>query len=172
MKVAELINDGDSIILDSGTTTEEVAHSLIEKNNLTVMTNGLNIANELSLGESCDVFITGGRLRRKSMSFYGTEADEKFKYYNFNKVILGVDGLDIDKGLSTHFEPEAIFNRAMCECADTVIVVTDSSKFGKKSLHTILPLESIDILVTDSNIPKEFIDELTRLNIELFIVNI
>jgi len=171
-KVAELIDDGDSIILDSGTTTEEVAHCLTDKNDLTVMTNGLNIANELLGAENCDVFITGGHLRKKSMSFYDAQFNNKFKHYNFNKVILGVDGLDINKGISTHFEPEAIYNRAMCEHADIVIAVTDSSKFGKTSLHSILPLESIDILVTDSNIPKEFIDKLKELNIELLIVNI
>jgi len=170
--VAKLINDGDAIILDSGTTTEEVAHSLTSKKNLTVMTNGLNIANELSRSDSCDVFITGGRLRKKSMSFYGAHAEEKLQYYNFNKVILGVDGIDIDRGISTHYEPEASFNRAMCENAETVIVVTDSTKFGKTSLHSILQLASIDILVTDSNITQAFIDEFKRLNIELHIVDI
>lgn len=168
--VAKLINDGDAILLDSGTTTEEVAHCLANKKNLTVMTNGLNIANELSRSDNCDVFITGGRLRKKSMSFYGAHAEEKLKYYNFNKVILGVDGIDIDRGISTHYEPEANFNRAMCESAEIVIVVTDSTKFGKRSLHSILKLESIDILVTDSGIPKVFIDELKRLNIDVHIV--
>ena len=170
--VAQLINDGDAIILDSGTTTEEVAINLLAKKELTVMTNGLNIANELSRSDSCDVFITGGRLRRKSMSFYGAQADEKLKYYNFSKVILGVDGIDIDRGISTHYEPEATFNRAMCESAQTIIVVTDSTKFGKRSLHSIVKLESIDILVTDSNIPKIFVDELERLNVELHIVEV
>ncbi|MEI6894042.1 MAG: transcriptional repressor AgaR [Colwellia sp.] len=171
-EVSQLINDGDAILLDSGTTTEEVAQCLISKKNLTVMTNGLNIANKLSRSESCDVFITGGRLRKKSMSFYGARADEKLKYYNFNKVILGVDGIDIDRGISTHYEPEANFNRAMCESAETVIVVTDSTKFGKKSLHSIIRLESIDILVTDSGIPKIFIEALKRLNIDLHIVEV
>ncbi len=170
--VAQLINDGDSIILDSGTTTEEVAHCLKSKKNLTVMTNGLNIANELSRSDTCEVFITGGRLRKKSMSFYGAHAEEKFKKYNFNKVVLGVDGIDIERGISTHYEPEAIFNRAMCESAEKIIVVTDSTKFGKRSLHSILKLASIDILVTDGDLPKVFIDEFKRLNIDVHIVNI
>jgi len=170
--VVQLINDGDSIILDSGTTTEEVAHCLKSKKNLTVMTNGLNIANELSRSDTCEVFITEGRLRKKSMTFYGAHAEEKFKKYNFNKVVLGVDGIDIERGISTHYEPEAIFNRAMCENAEKIIVVTDSTKFGKRSLHSILKLASIDILVTDSGIPKVFIDEFKRLNIDVHIVNI
>lgn len=170
--VAMLIEDGDAIILDSGSTTEEVAHCLIGKKELTVMTNGLNIANELAQAEGCDVFITGGRLRKKSMSFYGIHAEDRLKYYNFNKVILGVDGIDIDRGISTHYEPEANFNRAMCHNAEQIIVVTDSSKFGKRSLHSIIKLEAIDVLVTDTNIPPEFIDVLKSLNIELHLVDV
>lgn len=169
--VASLIEDGDAIILDSGSTTEEVARCLAGKKDLTVMTNGLNIAHELAQSENCDVFITGGRLRRKSMSFYGAHAEEKLKYYNFNKVILGVDGIDINRGISTHYEPEANFNRAMCENVEQIIVVTDSSKFGKRSLHSIIKLNAIDVLVTDSNIPKEYVDALNQLNVQLHIVN-
>ncbi|WP_206483428.1 transcriptional repressor AgaR [Thalassotalea sp. G2M2-11] len=170
--VAQLIKDGDAIILDSGSTTEEVARSLLDKKELTVMTNGLNIANELAQAENCDIFITGGRLRKKSMSFYGTHAEERLKYYNFGKVILGVDGIDLNRGISTHYEPEANYNRAMCDNAEQIIVVTDSSKFGKRSLHSIIALNKIDILVTDSNLSKEYKDAIEALNIELHIVNI
>ncbi|OUS29635.1 DeoR family transcriptional regulator [Thalassotalea sp. 42_200_T64] len=168
--VAGLIQDGDAIILDSGSTTELVAKNLIDKQNLTVMTNGLNIANELSLTDNCEVYISGGKLRRKSMSFYGAQAEHKLNLYNFNKVILGVDGIDLNSGISTHFEPEASFNRAMCENAEQIIVVTDSSKFGRSSLHAILPLNAIDILVTDSGISQEFQDELEKLNVILIMV--
>ena len=114
---ASLIQDDDAIILDSGTTTEEVANYLNDKSNLVVMTNGLNIAYQLARVDGCDVFMIGGQLRKKSMSFYGHDAESKLKDYNFNKVILGVDGIDISKGLSTHFEPEAVFNRIMCKSA-------------------------------------------------------
>lgn len=169
--VAELVQQGDAIILDSGSTTEEVARCLLDTPELTVMTNGLNIANELAHSSSCEVFITGGKLRRKSMSFYGAYAEEKLKYYNFNKVILGVDGIDLSTGISTHYEPEASFNRAMCENAEQIIVVTDSTKFGRRSLHSIIPINQIDVLVTDSDIRPEFVEEFERLNIEVIIVD-
>lgn len=172
LAVAALIQDGDAIILDSGSTTEAVAQGLISKKQLTVMTNGLNIASKLAQSEHCELFITGGRLRKKSMSFYGPQAEEQLKYFNFDKVILGVDGIDINRGVSTHYEPEAQFNRAMCEHAGKIIVVTDSSKFGKCSLHSIVTLEQIDILVTDSNIPQEFYNALTQLNIAVHIVDV
>ncbi|WP_286272454.1 transcriptional repressor AgaR [Thalassotalea hakodatensis] len=170
--VANLIDEGDAIILDSGSTTEEVAHCLIGKKQLTVMTNGLNIANQLAQAEGCDVFITGGKLRKKSMSFYGAQAEERLEYYNFNKVILGVDGIDINRGISTHYEPEANFNRAMCDNAEQIIVVTDSSKFGKRSLHAIVKLDQVDILVTDNQLAKEYIDVLESHNIELHLVDV
>ena len=168
--VAALIDDSDTIILDSGTTTEEVASCLLEKQNLTVMTNGLNIANELARTENCQVLITGGSLRRKSMSFYGAHAEDNLRKYNFNKVILGVDGIDVSKGISTHYEPEAQFNRAMCESAQQIIVVTDSSKFGKCSLHSIIDMDKIDILVTDDDMPDEYREKLEALNIEVVLV--
>lgn len=169
--VADLVQDGDSIIIDSGTTTEEVAQSLSGKKGITVLTNGLNIANELAANDECELIISGGFLRRKSMSFYGSHAEEKLKYYNFNKVVLGVDGIDLERGISTHYEPEANFNRAMCAVAEQVIVATDSSKFGRRSLHTIIELGQIDVLVTDSGIPQDVVKELDALNVMLIIVD-
>jgi len=106
------------------------------------------------------------------MSFYGAHAEEKLKFYNFNTVVLGVDGIDIGTGVSTHFEPEASFNRAMCAAAERIIVVTDSSKFGTRSLHSVLPLSDIDTLVTDKGIPENFQDELNSLGVELLIIDV
>lgn len=170
--VADLIQDGEAVILDSGTTTEEVAHCLSVKNDLVVMTNGLNIANELARMTTCEVYMTGGQLRHKSMSLHDSQAEERLRHFNFSKVILGVDSIDLNRGISTHFEPEAKLNRVMCNCAEQIIVVTDSSKFGKKALHSILPLDAIDVLVTDSGIPQEFVALLTKLNVTLHVVDV
>jgi len=82
--------------------------------------------NELSPPKNCDVLITGAS-SNKSISFYHAHTEEKLK---FNKVILGVDGIDINRGISTHYEPEAIFNRVMCESAEMVIVVTNTCFLG------------------------------------------
>lgn len=169
--VADLINDGESFILDSGSTTEEVIPYLTTKKNLTVMTNGLNIANQLSHIPDCEVLVAGGSLRRKSLSFHGADAIKQLENYNFSKVILGVDGIDAKCGITTHFEPEANVNKAMCNSAQTVIAVTDSSKFNKYSLYSILPLDKIDIIITDSGIPQEYIDIFKSLDIKLQIVD-
>jgi DeoR family transcriptional regulator of aga operon len=170
--VSALINDNENIILDSGTTTEEVAKSLHEHKGLMVMTNGLNIAIELSLFEGAEVIMTGGTLRHKSLSFHGRQAESSLRNLRFDKVILGVDGIEISSGITTHFEHEAILNRLMCDVSKEVIAVTDSSKFGRSGFHIITPLNSITTMVTDSNIPQEYIDYFKSNNIKLIIVDV
>ena len=83
---------------------------------------------------------------------------------------LGVDGIDPEAGITTHYEPEAMLNRTMCTRADQVIAVTDSSKFGKRALYNVLPLKSIDVLVTDKNMPAEFVESLVALGIDVITV--
>ena len=169
---AELVRPGDSVILDSGTTTEEVAHCLNRHRHLMVTTNGLNIATVLADVEGVEVSVTGGVLRKKSMSFYGRTAEESLRHKHFNKVILGVDGFDLKAGLTTYFEPEASLNRLMCDLSTETIAVTDSSKFDRRVFHVICPWKEITTLVTDSNIPSSYADELSAVGIELCIVDV
>ncbi len=168
---AALIKDDERIILDSGTTTEEVAANLREHKNLIVMTNGLNIALELSQVDKVEVMMTGGTLRKKSMSFYGAQAEQALKHYQFDKVVLGVDGFDLKTGLSTHFEAEATLNRLMCDVAREVIVVTDSSKFERRGFHLICSVMQVHTLVTDSGIPPLYVEELTRMGVQVHVIS-
>lgn len=168
---ASLIKDGDTIILDSGTTTQEIARRLDDHKDLIVMTNGLNVANELSHHEKIEMMMIGGHYRQKSMSFYGARAEESLKQLHFDKVILGVDGYDLEAGITTHFEPEARLNRLMCECSREVIVVTDSSKFERRGLQVILLCDQADILVTDKGIPKHYRNELIKRGVKVLIVD-
>jgi DeoR family transcriptional regulator of aga operon len=168
----KLINNDELIILDSGTTTEKIATLLQNHENLVVMTNGLNIATELSHLQNSEVLMTGGRLRQKSLSFYGRQAEASLDNLRFDKVILGVDGVDIHSGFTTHFEHEASLNRLMCNVSKEVIVVTDSSKFDRSGLYIIDSLDSIDILITDNKIPPQYIDYFNANNVKLIIVNI
>ncbi|MFC3034601.1 transcriptional repressor AgaR [Pseudoalteromonas fenneropenaei] len=168
--VAKLIEDGESIILDSGTTTEEVAKSLAQHQNLVVMTNGLNVAQQLVSADGVEVRMTGGTLRKKSLSFYGRQAESNLQQFHFDKVVLGVDGLDLELGITTHFEYEAHLNRVMCEAARTVIAVTDSSKFARRGLHKILALDELDILVTDHGLPEDYRQAFTQAGVRLILV--
>ncbi len=167
---ATLINNGDSIILDSGTTTQEIAACLANHQDLTVMTNGINVALALTSNSDIEVFTTGGSLRNKSLSCSNEQAINSLKHLHFDKVILGVDGLDLHAGITTHFEPEASLNRMMCANSSQIIAVTDSSKLGNRSCHVICHYREIHTLVTDSGIKSQYIDALRDAGVEVCIV--
>ena len=149
---ASLVQPGCRLILDSGTTTLEVARHLRDHQEIVVMTNGMNVANALLEAEGVELLMTGGHLRRKSLSFYGAQADLSLQNYHFDLLFLGVDGIDLERGVSTHHEDEARLNRCMCHVAERIIVVTDSSKFGRLSLHKIIDTRRIHTLITDDAI--------------------
>ncbi|RLV59121.1 DeoR/GlpR transcriptional regulator [Parashewanella curva] len=167
----KLINDGEVLLLDSGTTTEQVAKKLGSHKDLVVMTNGLNIANELANLSDVEVMMTGGKLRQKSLSFYGRQAEASLENLRFDKLILGVDGIDDTASITTHFEQEASLNRVMCRSAKQIIVVADSSKFAKSGFHIILNLSAIDVLITDSKIPESYKTFAANANVKLIIVD-
>lgn len=167
---ADLIGqDVGSLLLDSGTTTEEVALSLLDRSGLTVMTNGLNIASALAGSDGIELLVTGGTLRKKSMSFYGRQAEESLGFLHFDTLVLGADGVDLQVGITTHFEQEASLNRVMCDVASKVILVADSSKFGRRSSHVICGYKGIDAVVTDSGIPNELANEFSASGIKVHI---
>lgn len=165
------IKEGEAIILDSGTTTAELAKHLDKFRRLVVMTNGLNVAQNLLDAPGVEILMTGGTLRNKSLSFYGRQAEDSLRLYHFDKVILGVDGIDFHAGITTHFEYEAILNRLMCDVAKEVLVVTDSSKFNRTGVHRIRSFDQIDVLVTDSGIPDPFATALEKAGVKLIVVD-
>lgn len=168
---AEFIKPNQSIIVDSGSTTEEIVKNINDIEGLTVMTNGLNIAYRLAKNQSVEVMMTGGTLRKKSASFYGRKAEEALSSLRFNTLFLGVDGFDINNGITTYFEPEASLNRVMCKVASEIIVVADASKFGKNSVHVVTELQKVTRLITDSGIPDKLAAELERENVKLHIID-
>jgi len=166
---ARLVAPGDNIIVDSGTTTLHMARNLRGLERVTVMTNGLNIAWELVGSEGVEVMLTGGLLRKQSLSVQGAQAEACLDAYNFDKLFLGVDGLDLKFGATTHHEAEASLNARMVARAKKVVVLTDASKFGRVSLHRIVLLERVHTVITDASIPREYREGLQRMGIELII---
>ena len=167
---AKLIHHGDTVILDSGTTTREIAASLKSMENVVVMTNGLDVAMELASAPGVEVLMSGGVLRKEALSFSGSQAEAGLKNLCFDKVFLGVDGFDLRAGITTHSEQEASLNRLMCEISEQVIAVADSTKFGKRSCHMIREFGNIDILVTDAGIPEDYLAGLREMKVEVIIV--
>ncbi|HLR24547.1 MAG TPA: transcriptional repressor AgaR, partial [Fodinibius sp.] len=153
---AKVIKDGESIILDSGSTTREIALRLKDRKNITLMTNGINIALELAGATDLEIMLTGGVLRDKSYSLVGPEAEQTMQNYYFDRLFLGVDGLDFEHGLTTSNPLEAQLNRVMVQRSNSVVAVTDSSKFGRHSFSYICDLTPIDMIITDKNIQPEY----------------
>lgn len=152
---AALIQDGDTIILDSGTTTMEISKHLSKMADLTVITNALNVASQLAENKKTNIIIPGGFLRKTSLSLVGATAEESFKNYFCDKLFLAVDGFNTVHGLSTPNVEEAHLNRIMIKIAKQVIVVTDSSKFNKRSFAFIAPISAVDIVITDEGVSAE-----------------
>lgn len=168
---AALVNDGDAIILDSGSTTSQMAQQLVGKKDLVVMTNALNIAFELANNEQVDLMVVGGSVRRKSWSLYGPAAEQHMRQFRFDKLFLGVDGFDLQSGITTPDPGEAQLNRAMCDVAREVIAVADASKFGRTSFCMIREIGQIQRLVTDSRIPESYLNALNHLGVDVIIAD-
>ncbi|EEJ5468583.1 DeoR family transcriptional regulator [Salmonella enterica subsp. diarizonae] len=168
----ELIKPGHRVILDSGTTTYEIARLMRKHTDVIAMTNGMNVANALLEAEGVELLMTGGHLRRQSLSFYGDQAEHSLQNYHFDMLFLGVDAIDLERGISTHNEDEARLNRRMCEVAERIIVVTDSSKFDRSSLHKIIDTQRIDMIIVDEGIPVESLEGLRKSGIDVILVKI
>jgi DeoR family transcriptional regulator, aga operon transcriptional repressor len=157
------------VILDSGTTTTAIARALRNFNSLTIITNALNIAAELA-GTSMDVILTGGTLRKNSFSLVGPIAEETLSHLSADLLFLGVDGFDVQYGLSTPNLLESKVNRVMVEIAKRTIAVCDSSKFGRRSLSMIVPTSSMHEVITDRAVPKSDLQALKKAGIEVTLV--
>ncbi|MDO6524402.1 transcriptional repressor AgaR [Motilimonas sp. 1_MG-2023] len=168
---ASLIKDGDKIILDSGSTTEQIAYHLHSMRHLTVMTNGINIAYHLANQPDIEVMLTGGTIRKRSYSINGTSGEGLLSSFRFNTLFLGVDGFDKIAGITTPHQGEADINRKMVEAAQQVIAITDSSKFNRQSFCLIARPEQLAMLITDSGIPPDYVEYLTALGVDVRIVD-
>lgn len=168
-KAAELINDNDVIIIDSGTTTVEIAKQISKIKNLTVITNALNIASQL-IHDEIKVILLGGILRTSSLSLIGPIGENSIKNFYSDKCFLGVDGIDSQSGIYTPNLEEAHLNRMMIEASKELIIVTDSSKFKRKSFAHIAPINKVNIVITDSRIPEDELKNLHSMGIKVIIV--
>jgi len=164
-----MIRPGQVIILDSGTTTTAIARGCRQLRGLTVVTNGTNIAAELADSQA-DVILTGGSLRRNSFSLVGPLAEESLSKLSADILFLAVDGFDVSYGLTTPNQLEARVNRAMSEAAKRMIVVSDSSKFGRRSLSLIMPISAVHETITDRGISKSDLKMLRESGIDVTVV--
>lgn len=165
---AGMVKAGDSIMLDSGTTTLQIARFLPDEEDITVVTNDFDVLGVLNQKRKIKIVMLGGELRRRNMAFYGAQTVAALGDLLLDKLFLGVDGFDVERGITTHHEPEAQLNRKMVETAREVIAVTDASKFGRVCLHRIIDVADLDALVTDTAAPHHIDEAADRLGVQLY----
>lgn len=151
----QMIQENDCIILASGTTMHYLARMLVNFGRLTVLTSSLRVALELCNNPNINIIQLGGEVRKSSTSIVGSISETILKQFSCNKLFLGVDGIDLDFGISTSNAAEAHLNQLMIECSDKVVILADSSKLNKKGFGRIATLDQIDCLITDEGILKE-----------------
>ncbi len=168
---AQLILENDSIMIASGTTVQALARCIRPKGKLTVITSSLNVTLELIKFKEVEVLQLGGYVRHSSSSVVGNYAAYILDNISCSKLFLSVDGIDLEYGLSTTHLEEAQLNKRMLSAAQKIILLVDSSKFGKKSFAKICDLEQIDEIITDKGISLSLIEKLEEKGITVTVMN-
>lgn len=167
---ATLITSDDSIILGSGTTMFFLAHEIAPQHHLTVITPSINVTSILARHENIDIVQLGGLVRNSSVSVVSEYAEKMLENFSCSKLFLGVEGIDAEYGLTTTNLMEANLNRCMIETAQKTIVLTDSSKFGRRGFGKICNLDAIDQVITDDGVSPHIVAKLKEAGIEVTIV--
>jgi DeoR family transcriptional regulator of aga operon len=169
---AGLIRDGETIILDSCTTTAEIARQIrtLDLKSINVITNALNIAALLIDVPSVRLIVPGGILRRESNSLSGPMAESTLATLRANRLYLGADGVDPQIGVMTPHLAEAELNAKMIGISQQVVVVADSSKFARRNISLIARVEQLHMLITDRAAPQDAIEQLRQRGVEVCLV--
>jgi len=168
---AQYINSGETVFIDAGTTTLEVARNIKGKENLWIITNGVNISTLLSSIGQIRVVLTGGELYRPDLSMVGPTAEEAISKFHVDKVILGADAISVECGLTCANLQEAQVKKVMIKAGREIIIVADHSKIGKVAFTSVAPITQIHTLITDSKVPSKFIRDFERQGIQVFTVD-
>jgi len=164
-----LVEDGDIIILEGGTTATAMVSYLADREDLTVVTNGLRTTEELRRHLSLDATIlcTGGILRPESSTFVGPATERFFREFHAHRLFLSATGLTLKAGITDPKILETQVKQAMIHSASEVIMLLDSSKFGVKSLMNVLQFEEISLFITDNDAPAELIEALQQRGVKV-----
>jgi len=168
-KAAKLISEGDTIILDSGSTTSFIAKEIKQMKGITVITNAINIVSIL-LNSDIDVILIGGSLIKETSTLVGPLADDVLRKISADKLFIGVDGIDFEVGLTTPNILEANTSRVMMEMSGEIILVVDASKFGRRSLGVISKVSEVNSIITTKKLSENELKKFADYDVEVFIV--
>ena len=168
---ASMITHDDSILIASGTTVHALARSIEADHKLTVITASLQVSELLSGQENIDIIQLGGMLRHSSLSVVGNYAESILSNFFCSKLFLGVDGIDLDFGITTTDMREANLNQVMMRTAQKTIVLADSSKLGRRGFSKIADMDEIDLIITDTNVQPTVAKRIEEMGIDLIIAS-
>jgi len=168
-KASQMINSGDNIILDAGTTTAQIAKSIKGKRDLTVITNAVNIALELADCREIVTILTGGIIRQITNCLVGFQAEEFLRKTHVDKAFLAAGGVTIEEGLTNPNPFEVGVKKAMIEAAEEVILMVTHNKFGNVTLAPIAPIEAVHKIITDKEVSPKYIEIFQQKGIEVIL---
>ena len=163
-----LIKEGDTIILDSGTTLMQLASHLEKIKKLTIISNALDIVHKLSEYNNLKIIVPGGIFRKNSFSLVGVTAIDNFQMYRADKYFVSADGISADGIFTSNLEEGQIAKLIMSHAKENIVLV-DSSKFNREGIINFAPLSKIHTLVTDKNIPQNYLNHLTEIGIKVIV---
>ena len=166
-KIADMIKDNDTIMLNSGTTTLLVFRAIPRNLNISIVTNSISIALEGTANPNFNIILLGGLINAKYQFTFGDDAIKQLKSYHADKLILSVDGIDCNHGFSTYYNKEAEIDRIMLEQSSVNIVAADHSKFNRCAFTKISDLSVADYIVTDTNVPDTLKNKLSKHSIKI-----
>lgn len=166
---ASMITRDDSILIASGTTVHALARCIQPDHRLTVITASLQVSEHLAGMENVDIIQLGGMLRHSSLSVVGSYSEQILQNFYCSKLYLGVDGIDLDFGITTTDMREAHLNQAMMRTAQKTIVLADSTKFGRRGFSKIADMDEVDLIITDANLPDSVAQRLEEMGIEVLV---
>ena len=164
-KIAGMIENNDTVMLNAGTTTLLVFRSLPQNLNLNIVTNSIAIALEAAEIPNFNIVLLGGQTNSKYQFTFGTDASAQLKNYHADKLVLSVDGIDMKTGFSTYYDKEAEIDRIMLQQANTKIVAADFSKFNRSAFTKIAGIEVADYIVTNKTVPEKLKKDIKKKNV-------
>ncbi|MEA4870950.1 MAG: DeoR/GlpR family DNA-binding transcription regulator [Christensenella sp.] len=167
---AALVRDGDTLFINSGTTTYFTAVELKQRKNLNVVTNSISVAVELGGLPTFRVILLGGDISAQYSFTYGEDVKEQISRYRANWAVLSVDGVNPGTGITTYHAEESVIDRIMVERAQTAVIVADSSKLGRESFSRISAFSSGTLLVTDQNADPVYLQRIREEGVDVRLV--
>ena len=169
---ASLINDGETIVLDAGTTIASLARMLVHRRDLTVITNSIHVVNELAGAPSVTVITTGGSLWKPTMSMVGPMAVAALRRFAVDKAFLATPALSLEAGITNSNLYEAEVKSTMIDIAREKTLLVDHTKFGRTSYAIVAPLTAFDRLITDEQTSSEAIERLREQGLEVMVAGL